>query len=76
MDVAGKGGAAGGLAVRRVEAEMIEEQVGRLVEGQQVVGHIHVAVVVDPRRQHDAAVSVEWRVCHVLSFPCLRPRAR
>src|SRR3546814_458236 len=40
VDVAGEGAAASGGAVGRAEAKMVEEQVGRLIEGQ--IGRAHV----------------------------------
>ena len=45
----GEGGAVGARAISGVEADMVEERVGGVVEGEDVIGHVHVAVVIDPR---------------------------
>jgi len=42
-------------------AELLAERIGRLVEGDDVVAHVHVAVPVDPVGQHGGAVPVERR---------------
>ena len=47
------------LAMLRVEAHPAEELVGGEVEDDEVVTHVHVAVVVDPLGAHDVAVDVE-----------------
>jgi hypothetical protein len=36
------------LPVCRVEPQIIEKRVGGIIEGQDVVGHVHVTVVIDP----------------------------
>ena len=48
-------------AVRRVQPHPREELVGREVEHDEVVAHVHVLVVVDPLRPYDVAVAVEGR---------------
>ena len=48
-------------AVRGVEPHPGEELVGRVVEDDEVVAHVHVLVVIDPLRPHDVAVAVEGR---------------
>src|SRR3546814_6001026 len=44
-----------------VEPEIVEQGVGRIVEGQHVIGHVHVTVVVDPLRADDVAIKLERR---------------
>ena len=48
-------------AVRRVQPHPREELVGREVEHDEVVAHVHVLVVVDPLRPYDVPVTVEGR---------------
>jgi hypothetical protein len=59
MDLAGEGGPTSGVAVRLIEADPVEKDVGREVESRQVVGDVHMAVVVDPFGQDDPAIAVE-----------------
>src|SRR5499427_10496837 len=51
-------------AMGLVETDPPEELVGRVVEHDQVVAHVHVPVVVDPLRPHDIAVLVERSLDH------------
>ncbi len=43
------------------DAELLAQRVGRLVEGHDVVAHVHMAIPVDPRGLHGGAMDVERR---------------
>ena len=45
----------------KLQPNCVAQRVGRLVEGHDVVADVHVAVPVDPLRQHRGAMAVEGR---------------
>ncbi len=48
----------GPLSIGGADSDMVEQSIGGAVEHQHVIGDVHVAVIVDPRRLDGSAVDI------------------
>ena len=61
MGFEGEHHAAATLDIGGIASQFAAERLGRLIEGIEIEGHVHMAVVVDPFRQNPGAMAIQRR---------------